>query len=239
MKTVQHVVFIASLWVIASQAAEPEGEIPGEGPAAGPSPPTPSPPSPVPTPSPPSPVPTPSPPSPVPSPSPPSPVPSPSPVPAPSPDSGVAKKVNKLESEVSQILTDEKEDGTSHKKSKVVFVLLNMFGLGCCGIDRCYLGNVGLGFAKFLTCGGCLVWACIDFILIIANALQKEDGISSMGMEAKFQADSIDVAYILAWISLALCISQSFCSVCCKGHCRSHDREDDTSSDEEHAKHPF
>ena len=34
--------------------------------------------------------------------------------------------------------------------------------VGCYGVDRFMLGEVGLGVAKLLTCGGCGIWAMID-----------------------------------------------------------------------------
>jgi len=34
------------------------------------------------------------------------------------------------------------------------------------GIDRMYLGQVGLGILKLLTCGGCGVWWIIDMITV-------------------------------------------------------------------------
>lgn len=54
-------------------------------------------------------------------------------------------------------------------------VLLSWF-LGVLGVDRFYLGQVGLGIAKLLTFGGCGVWALIDFIMIIMNKVPDAQG---------------------------------------------------------------
>ena len=54
-------------------------------------------------------------------------------------------------------------------------VLLSFF-VGFLGVDRFYLGQVGLGIAKLLTVGGCGVWALIDFILIIMNKVPDAQG---------------------------------------------------------------
>jgi len=40
------------------------------------------------------------------------------------------------------------------------------FFLGHLGVDRFYSGNIGLGFAKALTCGGCGIWALYDLIML-------------------------------------------------------------------------
>ena len=43
-------------------------------------------------------------------------------------------------------------------------VLIISILLGYLGIDRFMLGEVGLGIAKLLTCGGCYIWWIIDMI---------------------------------------------------------------------------
>ncbi|MFL5724719.1 MAG: NINE protein [Chloroflexota bacterium] len=49
--------------------------------------------------------------------------------------------------------------------------------LGTFGIDRFYLGYTGLGVLKLVTCGGCGIWALIDFILIALDKLPDADGL--------------------------------------------------------------
>lgn len=51
--------------------------------------------------------------------------------------------------------------GVQFKKPMTV-LLLSIF-LGSYGVDRFMLGDTGLGVAKLLTCGGCGIWAIIDW----------------------------------------------------------------------------
>ncbi|WP_075733197.1 TM2 domain-containing protein [Streptomyces acidiscabies] len=53
-------------------------------------------------------------------------------------------------------------------KSKIVAGILQIF-LGGFGIGRFYVGNVGVGIAQLLTCGGFGLWALIDGIMFLVS----------------------------------------------------------------------
>ena len=62
-------------------------------------------------------------------------------------------------------------------KSRTVAVVLGAF-LGGLGVDRFYLGNIGMGVAKllvgWLTLG---IWPLVDFIIIVAGAAHDGQGL--------------------------------------------------------------
>ena len=57
-----------------------------------------------------------------------------------------------------------------------LIALLLCFFLGCLGIHRFYVGKTGSGIAMLLTCGGCGIWALVDFIMILVNSFTDKDG---------------------------------------------------------------
>ena len=46
--------------------------------------------------------------------------------------------------------------------------------VGSLGVDRFYIGNVGMGVGKLLTCGGVYIWWFID-IFLIQDATKKKN----------------------------------------------------------------
>ena len=60
-------------------------------------------------------------------------------------------------------------------KDWLVALLLSIL-VGWLGVDRFYLGYVGLGILKLLTCGGLGVWSIIDIILIAMNKVPDKNG---------------------------------------------------------------
>ena len=65
--------------------------------------------------------------------------------------------------------------GGNGMKSKEVALILSIF-LGELGIDRFYLGYIGTGILKLITCGGFGIWWLIDLIMIATGKLKPKDG---------------------------------------------------------------
>lgn len=73
--------------------------------------------------------------------------------------------------------SDYQNNGEISPKSKTTAAILSFF-LGGLGVDRFYLGNVGLGIGKLLTLGGFGLWALIDFIYIAIGNAKDGNGLS-------------------------------------------------------------
>ena len=61
-------------------------------------------------------------------------------------------------------------------KDWLVTLLLSIF-VGGLGIDRFYLGYIGLGILKLITFGGCGIWWLIDLIIIVTGGMKDANGL--------------------------------------------------------------
>jgi len=86
-------------------------------------------------------------------------------------------------------------------KSQGTAYVLAVF-LGLLGVDRFYLGYIGLGVAKLLTLGGCGIWALIDAILIGIGRMKDAEGNElerppAEGTPTRSQATTFLLSYFL------------------------------------------
>lgn len=70
------------------------------------------------------------------------------------------------------------------KKDRTIAFLLSFF-LGTWGLDRFYLGQIGLGLAKVLTFGGLGIWWFIDLFLIM-RAVDKRNAETVIRLSAMY-----------------------------------------------------
>lgn len=90
-------------------------------------------------------------------------------------------------------------------KSKIVLIIISFLGLGVLGIDRMYAGQIGLGILKLLTLGGLGIWAFIDWIFVLINAISKsESGLFGITRWSDNVNDAFNVILVCIFISLMM-----------------------------------
>ena len=90
-------------------------------------------------------------------------------------------------------------------KSKIVLIIISFLGLGVLGIDRMYAGQIGLGVLKLLTLGGLGIWAFIDWIFVLINAISKsESGLFGITRWSDNINDAFNVTVVCIFISFMM-----------------------------------
>jgi TM2 domain-containing membrane protein YozV len=57
-------------------------------------------------------------------------------------------------------------------KDPTTTLIISLFA-GSIGVDRFFIGDVGLGVAKLLTCGGFGIWTIVDWFMIMKRTRDK------------------------------------------------------------------
>lgn len=76
------------------------------------------------------------------------------------------------------------------RKSYLITWLLSLF-LGFLGLDRIYLGKIGTGVLKLVTCGGFGLWYLIDLFLVLIGRQTDFYG---------YRVKTNPVMYLIAWV---------------------------------------
>ena len=89
--------------------------------------------------------------------------------------SGVVRSDSMVRSQSGPPFLARQLPGLFSRREWLVALLLSIF-LGSLGIDRFYLGYMGLGVLKLITCGGFGIWWLIDLILIGIGKMTDVNG---------------------------------------------------------------
>jgi TM2 domain-containing membrane protein YozV len=61
---------------------------------------------------------------------------------------------------------------TMQFKDPTISLIISLL-VGYLGIDRMYIGHIGLGILKLLTCGGLGIWTIVDWFLIMTATREE------------------------------------------------------------------
>ena len=97
--------------------------------------------------------------------------------------------------------------------NKLLLVIVEFVPLwGVCGVDRCCMGQCCLGWLKLFTLGGFGIWALIDWVRVVVNAVSEDPtvpfGATPDGTVAVWSDGDLSMAKIAAFIGIGFQIFQ-------------------------------
>merc|ERR1712032_289181 len=98
------------------------------------------------------------------------------------------------------------------KNNKIVFLVIELLGLGVFGLDRIFIWDSywWLGLIKLVTGGGFGIWAVVDYVLVMYNGVMGYDFIDILWMTKAFTPSTTKPAQWVSIIGLVI-------TFCCPG----------------------
>ena len=99
---------------------------------------------------------------------------------------------------------------TAENQKSFVVTWLYALLLGHFGVDRFYLGQPGLGIAKFATFGGLGIWTLFDLVSVLSGSAKDAEGRTLLGQDAHLvTAWIVTAAYLLIALTFLVIVGST------------------------------